>query len=99
MFPQEWVNPRGHVLAFFHKPENLQARERLRESNVLGLGVGVKETAGRLTGDAALQVYVQRKVATNKLARRHRIPTAIAGTVTDVIQIPRPRFQSPVLQI
>jgi hypothetical protein len=99
MFPRDWVNPHGHVLAFFHKPENPQARERLRESNVLGLGIGVKETTGRLTGDAALQVYVQRKVVRTKLARRHRIPTAIDGTVTDVVQIPRPRFQSSALQI
>src|SRR4051794_28949411 len=46
MFPRDWVSPRGHALAHFHKPENSKARKNLRESNVWGLGIGVKETAG-----------------------------------------------------
>lgn len=60
--------------------------------NIVGVGIGEKETDGRPTGQLALRVYVEKKVEEKKgeaftIASDARIPPAIKGVRTDVIEI------------
>jgi hypothetical protein len=52
---------------------------------VLGVGYGIKETGGQLTGQAALRVYVAAKKPAAALAPNEQIPAAFEGVVTDVL--------------
>lgn len=65
-----------------------EARWRLRKyKGVVGIGVGAKETNGKITGDFAFRVYVREKKAVSELAADEIIPAAVKGTPTDVIVI------------
>lgn len=52
--------------------------------HVTGLGVGVKKTSGRETGELAIKVYVDRKVAAEELAEEERVPPRLDDIATDV---------------
>jgi hypothetical protein len=66
----------------------------LQQANLVGIGFGVKETEGALTGELAVRIYVERKLPTCELSSRNRIPRLINGITTDVIAVGRPRFHS-----
>ena len=70
------------------------ARDRFRDINVVGIGYGAKETAGRATGVTAVRVYVSRKTPRAELARRQRVPPTIEGCPTDVIRVGRFRLHA-----
>jgi hypothetical protein len=77
----------------------LEAYEAVREkllriAGVVDVGVGLKETAGDLTGKIAYRVYVQAKRPQAELSPEAFVPTEIDGFRTDVIT---KREQIPVL--
>jgi hypothetical protein len=51
-----------------------------------GLGIGLRETCGRITTEPAWRVYVQRKHARRSLGPRDRVPERLFGLPTDVIE-------------
>ncbi|MFD7630973.1 hypothetical protein ACFV7Q_33960 [Streptomyces sp. NPDC059851] len=61
--------------------------DRLRSyPNVTGIGVGLKETGGRPTGQIAVIVYVRRKIPDTQLRTEDRLPAEIEGIPVDVIE-------------
>lgn len=52
--------------------------------NVIGLGVGIKETNGVSAGRLALKVYVRKKIPKEKLLKEQFVPKRIEGVETDV---------------
>lgn len=59
-----------------------------RIPGVVGVGLGVKEKAGQLTGEVAVIVYVDEKRARTSLGRTELIPAEIEGVKTDVQRLP-----------
>lgn len=55
--------------------------------NVLGVGIGVRESAGAITGDLAVKVYVQEKLSQRRVRTESIVPGEIGGIPTDVTQI------------
>jgi hypothetical protein len=53
---------------------------------VFGVGLGPKMSAGKLTGELAIQVYVEKKRALQDLSEEEIIPSYIKDVVTDVIE-------------
>ncbi len=58
--------------------------ELLRLTNVVGVGIGLRQRGGRRTSEVALVVMVQRKVPAESLAPGQRIPSEIEGVPVDV---------------
>jgi len=56
--------------------------------NVHAVGVGRKIVEGKVTGDAAVRIYVAQKIAPSLLPPRDLLPEAIDGVPTDVIESP-----------
>jgi len=59
----------------------------MAKKNVVGLGVGYKETKGVKTDRMALVVMVKKKVPIQELKKGDVIPGEIEGVVTDVIEV------------
>jgi hypothetical protein len=59
----------------------------LAKENVVGVGVGYKETKGVKTDRLALVVLVKKKVSIQELKEKDVIPGEIDGVVTDVIEV------------
>ncbi len=59
----------------------------MAKKNVVGLGVGYKETKGVKTDRMALVVMVTKKVSAEQLKKRDVIPAEIEGVITDVIEV------------
>lgn len=55
--------------------------------NVVGVGHGLKEAGGRLTGQEAIIVLVKKKLPPDQLSAQHLVPKAINGIITDVIEV------------
>jgi hypothetical protein len=55
--------------------------------NVVGLGIGHKETGAENTGEPAFIVYVEKKLPVDSLMRGHVVPEKIGGLITDVVEI------------
>lgn len=55
--------------------------------NVVGVGVGFKETGGERTGDYALVVLVERKLPLAALAPNAVLPKNVSGVNVDVIEV------------
>ena len=51
---------------------------------VVGVGMGVKETAGELTGEVAVIVYVEQKKPRSALRQSELLPDSVEGVKTDV---------------
>lgn len=81
----------AHFAPFFRAAGRCE-KQPFREANIVGIGFGVKETAGRMTGQVAVRVYVSRKISRMALSRRQRIPETVNGLPTDVVRIGRPRL-------
>ncbi len=56
----------------------------LQLANVVGLGIGFKETDGHFTDQLALVVNVSKKVPLAELDSRHVVPAQLDGIPTDV---------------
>ncbi|MDD4170313.1 MAG: hypothetical protein PHD36_08715 [Desulfotomaculaceae bacterium] len=55
--------------------------------NVVGVGVGYKQTGENDTGQPAFIVYVEKKLPRTDLSRSHIVPRKVDGLETDVIEI------------
>lgn len=55
-------------------------------SGINGLAIGQKYSGGKPTGELAVRVYVDQKIAPDRLKAAARIPPKIGGLKTDVIQ-------------
>lgn len=62
-------------------------KELLNISNIVGVGIGLKEVAGKLTDQICFRVYVWEKEAAGELASEQLIPTSIKGFPTDVLKV------------
>jgi hypothetical protein len=74
-------------------PRTQEDLERARQilqclPNVIGVGLGLKETRGGLTGTTAWRVYVRTKLPTRALAGGACVPPSFAGLATDVLPAP-----------
>lgn len=54
--------------------------------NVVGLGVGRRVTGGEQTDEPCLSVFVTQKMPESLLRERDRVPRALAGVKTDVLE-------------
>ena len=59
----------------------------MAKENVVGMGVGYKETKGVKTDRMALVVMVRKKVSMEELKEGDVIPAEIEGVITDVIEV------------
>lgn len=55
--------------------------------NVLGLGYGLKETAGKMTTREGIVVMVKTKIPLKQLAKEYVVPKIIDGHITDVVEV------------
>ena len=71
------------------------AREKtiLGKQNVVGVGIGKKIVDGEVTGELAIRVYVEKKIAESRLTAKAIIPKTIDDVTTDVIAIGKIWFQ------
>jgi len=79
----ELREPHAQAVQELLEPEDSQ----LRKPNVIGLAIGVKETAGVPTGEPALVVLVTHKVAPDELRPEERVPPTLQKVKTDVIEV------------
>ncbi len=66
------------------KQQNL--RQLISRKNVVGVGVGYKETADGITDDVAVVVNVARKLPKAQLAESDKVPRKLNGVKTDVVE-------------
>jgi len=57
------------------------------ESNIVGLGFGLKETGGDVTEQVAVRVYVREKMSLSSLESKERVPSAVNGLPVDVVPV------------
>ena len=62
-------------------------QELLKKANVVGVGVGLRQRDGQLTGEVALIVMVRKKVSNSQLAPEDRIPMEINNVPVDVLEV------------
>lgn len=62
-------------------------RQLHKKPNVVGVGVGYREKAGRRTDEEAIIVFVTKKVALQKLDGAEMVPRSLRGQRVDVIEI------------
>jgi hypothetical protein len=61
----------------------------MAKPNVVGVSVGYRQKDGRRTGEVALIVMVDRKLAPDALSPNDRIPSEIDGVPVDVQDVGR----------
>jgi len=59
-------------------------RELMRKRNVVGVGIGFRERAGRTTEEVCIVVSVREKVPLDQLALQDVIPNVLDGVQVDV---------------
>jgi hypothetical protein len=64
--------------------EHLDAPTPNSFRNILGVGIGVKETNGQLTDTVCVKVFVERKFARTQIDTRFQIPATLNDIPTDV---------------
>ena len=63
----------------------------MRKANVVGVGIGFKQTGGESTGEPAIVVSVTNKVLSSQLAPGDVIPRELDGVPVDVQAVGRLR--------
>ncbi len=64
------------------------------KANVVGVGVGFKETGGKETDEVCVSVYVEKKVAKKSLSSSDMVPDDCDGVATDVREVGRIEAQA-----
>ena len=59
----------------------------LKKSHVVGVGIGEKIKDGKRTGRMSLKVYVEKKIAKEKLSKSDLVPPTISEVETDVEEV------------
>jgi hypothetical protein len=88
-FAGDEERPAGDVLlelAPVTEAQKTHERELLERDNVVGVATGVKVKKGAPTGEAAVTILVERKVAKSRLSERALVPAKLDGVPTDVIE-------------
>jgi hypothetical protein len=67
--------------------KNRYQDELLKKKNVVGLGIGYKETAGRQTDQLSLIVMVRKKEPLSNLNPSDVVPPQIEDVITDVQEV------------
>lgn len=62
-------------------------KEMLKKANVIGVGVGPKETEGKTSDELSLKVLVKEKVSISALSSKDLIPKQMGGINTDVVRV------------
>lgn len=75
---------RNPIIERIQQVKNQYQSELLRLPNVVGLGIGYKETAGQFTDQLALIINVSRKLPLAQLAPDEIAPPQIEDVPTDV---------------
>lgn len=79
---QELIARQDALLAVYQEVSD----ELMQLPGVQSVGVGLKETGGKLTDQIAFRVYVEEKKDPQTLLAEHYIPATIKGFQTDVLQ-------------
>lgn len=66
----------------------------LSKANVVGVGVGYKESGGKETDEVCVSVYVEKKVAKKSLSSQDLVPQSCDGIETDVREVGRIEAQA-----
>jgi hypothetical protein len=74
-------------LAKIREVKNRHQGELLKKKNVVGLGIGYKQTAGRQTDQLSLIVMVRKKEPLSKLRLPDVVPPQIQEVITDVQEV------------
>ncbi len=86
-------------MATFTEIQSVKNRHKqliLSRPNVVGVGTGLKVTAGQLTDNVCVVALVRRKVRLTELAVENRVPHMLEGVPTDVLEVgDLVAFQSP----
>ncbi len=70
-------------------------KELLRKANVVGVGVGLCQRGGRLTGEACIVVSVRRKLPASQLEPADLVPPELDGVPVDVQEVGEIRAFEP----
>lgn len=89
----ELIEALGGVETFAAAAEGFGTPGSLGLENIMGVGVGFKQTADGYTGDLAVKVFVREKVPASRLAAEALVPQEVAGYATDVEAIGEIRAQ------
>ena len=66
----------------------------MRKPNVIGIGIGFRQQAGKRTDEVAVVVMVKRKLSSDNLNPDEQIPSEIDGVPVDVQVVGDIRAQS-----
>lgn len=86
---------------FLAAKQDKNVRSRLQaDTNLLGVGVGLKEVKGQATKDLALKLYVRTKIPDKDLSKKENLKGIVGATLIDVVQLgplrARGRFEQRV---
>jgi hypothetical protein len=76
-----------HATAKIAKVLKRSEARLLEKSHVVGLGIGEKIKNGRRTGRMSLKVYVEKKIAKERLRKADLVPALISEVETDVVEV------------
>lgn len=94
LLTEEHCGSRSPYLSKAFRKGRKKARRRFSNTNIVGIGFGLKETNDTFTGDLAVRVYVSSKLPLADIPKRYRIPEVVNGLLTDVIPLDQPMFQT-----
>lgn len=72
------------ILAALTEIQRRYEDELMNKPHVIGIGIGIKQTGGQLTGELALIVMVDEKVPAARLDADEMIPPELEGYPVDV---------------
>jgi len=75
------------VIEQIQQVKNRREAHLLTLPNVVGVGIGLKETGGEFTDQLAIVVNVRRKKPLAELAPQDVVPPEIDGVITDVQEV------------
>jgi len=81
------ANSDTHPLAEILEVKEENEKDLLVLPNVVGAGIGYKETRGKEGSTPCIHVYVEKKVAKEKLAPEALVPAKLDGVKTDVREV------------
>jgi len=65
----------------------------MSKANVVGVGIGFRQRSGKRTGEVALVVMVEKKVAASALSEEDLVPSELEGVPVDVQEVGRIRAE------
>lgn len=81
------ISQLGGDVAFAEATARAATDEQFGLENIIGVGVGLKESAGGLTGDLAVKVYVREKLPLSRVNSAFAVAETMDGVPTDVEEV------------